>query len=98
MSKSGTERVGGLTEAQISEELEGDFAGDMPANLRNASNTIAWWRSRQALLDFKMKQKQAKLKKGFNKGINKMQMSARNTIRESRNPFMQIFGGGRTQG
>ena len=55
MSKSGTERVGGLTEAQISEELEGDFAGEMPANLRNASNTIAWWRSRQALLDFKVR-------------------------------------------
>ena len=55
MSKSGTERVGGLTEAQISEELEGDFLGEMPANLRNASNTIAWWRSRQALLDFKVR-------------------------------------------
>ena len=55
MSKSGTERVGGLTEARISEELEGDFLGEMPANLRNASNTITWWRSRQALLDFKVR-------------------------------------------
>ena len=42
------------------------------------------------MIALQMKQKQAKLKKGFNKGINKMQMSARNTIRESRNPLMQV--------
>lgn len=45
MSKSGTKDAGGLTEAQLMEELRGE--GGAPQAPRNASATIAWWQQRQ---------------------------------------------------
>ena len=42
---SGTQRSGGLTEAQLTDELGPEFAR-MPIP-RNASATISWWQLRQ---------------------------------------------------
>ena len=50
----GTQRVGGLTEAQIREELQNSGVDEIPLSVRNASNTISWWRGRQAVLDLKV--------------------------------------------
>ena len=49
----GSQRAGGLTEAQIREELQNSGADEIPMSVRNASNTVAWWRSRQAVIDLK---------------------------------------------
>ena len=38
----GTARSGGLTEAQLSDEL-GPSYREMPPALRNARHTISWW-------------------------------------------------------
>ena len=43
---SGTQRTGGLTEAQLTDELGPDFL-QLPIP-RNASATISWWQVRQA--------------------------------------------------
>lgn len=43
---SGTKRTGGLTEAQLTDELGPDFL-QLPIP-RNASATISWWQVRQA--------------------------------------------------
>ena len=50
----GTQRTGGLTEAQIREELQGSGVDEIPMAVRNASNTISWWRGRQAVIDLKV--------------------------------------------
>lgn len=50
----GTQRSGGLTEAQIREELQNSGPDEIPAAVRNASNTIAWWKGRQAVIDLKV--------------------------------------------
>ena len=50
----GSQRAGGLTEAQIREELQNSGADEIPMSVRNASNTVAWWRSRQAVIDLKV--------------------------------------------
>ena len=42
----GSGRLGGLTEAQLSDELGPDFLRDLPIP-RNVSATIAWWQRRQ---------------------------------------------------
>ena len=47
----GNQRAAGLTEAQIREELRPD---EIPLSVRNASNTVAWWRQRQAVIDIKV--------------------------------------------
>ncbi len=50
----GTQRAGGLTEAQIREELQNNGPDEIPYAVRNASNTVAWWRQRQAVIDLKV--------------------------------------------
>lgn len=50
----GSQRVGGLTEAQIRDELRESGVDEIPYAVRNASNTVAWWRSRQAVIDLKV--------------------------------------------
>ena len=46
---SGQQRTGGLTEAQLTDELGPDFL-QLPIP-RNASATISWWQVRQAAFD-----------------------------------------------
>ena len=46
---SGTQRTGGLTEAQLTDELGPDIL-QLPIP-RNASATISWWQVRQAAFD-----------------------------------------------
>lgn len=46
---SGTQRTGGLTEAQLTDELAPEFK-NFPIP-RNASATISWWQLRQAALN-----------------------------------------------
>lgn len=42
---AGTQRAGGLTEAQINEMSED--MGIVPEALKNASSTVSWWQGRQ---------------------------------------------------
>lgn len=44
-SRTGTQRAGGLTEAQINELSE--EMGIVPEALKNASSTVSWWQGRQ---------------------------------------------------
>ena len=53
-SSWGNQRAGGLTESQIREELQNSGTDEIPMSVRNASNTVAWWRSRQAVIDLKV--------------------------------------------
>ena len=46
---SGSQRAGGLTEAQLTDELGPDFL-QLPIP-KNASATISWWQVRQAAFD-----------------------------------------------
>jgi len=55
----GTQRVGGLTEAQLTDELGG--AHTLPQALKDASATVAWWRERQQKFNQKLDQKRGKL-------------------------------------
>ena len=50
----GSQRGGGLTEAMIREELQNN-PDEIPYAVRNASNTVNWWRQRQAVIDLKVK-------------------------------------------
>lgn len=53
-SSWGNQREAGLTESQIREELQNSGTDEIPLSVRNASNTVAWWRSRQAVIDLKV--------------------------------------------
>ncbi|KAK9816689.1 hypothetical protein WJX72_003731 [[Myrmecia] bisecta] len=80
MSKTGTRAVGGLSEAQLADELQGVFQ-TMPRGLRNASATVAWWRQRQVA--FK-RQLVDKARKGVGRNLGQLGQSAGKTIRESK--------------
>lgn len=72
IARSGTSEAGGFTEAQLSEELDnfGLRKNDMPTP--RASNTIAWWQSRQKVA-------QQQLKDRMGRGLK----NARKTMKES---------------
>jgi serine/threonine protein kinase len=88
LAKSGTQRTGGLTEAELAEELADVM--DMPPGLRNASNTIVWWRQRQAVLDNKASSKKLK------RALNSLQKNASRTISEGRRKGFKLFSSGHT--
>lgn len=50
----GSQRAEGLTEAQITEELQNSGTDEIPLSVRNASNTVTWWRQRQAVINLKV--------------------------------------------
>lgn len=64
IARSGTSEAGGFTEAQLSEELNSlGVKKDTP--MPRASNTIAWWQSRQQQLNKGIKQARKTVKEQF---------------------------------
>ncbi|DBA80997.1 TPA: hypothetical protein ACH3X2_007204 [Trebouxia sp. C0005] len=97
----GTQRSGGLTEAQIREELQNNGPDEIPYAVRNASNTVAWWRQRQAVIDLKVRNKQAKMGKSLSKNLNKISSNAERTVRQGRRKGFKLpslLSGSRTTG
>lgn len=97
----GTQRAGGLTEAQIREELQNNGPDEIPYAVRNASNTVAWWRQRQAVIDLKVRNKQAKMGKSLSKNLNKISSNAERTVRQGRRKGFKLpslLTGSRTTG
>lgn len=64
---SGTQRAGGLTEAQINELSE--EMGIVPEALKNASSTVSWWQGRQAHFDSKLSSRRKKLANSVSKAL-----------------------------
>lgn len=63
MARSGTSEAGGFTEAQLKDELGFmTVAGkkELPAELANASATIAWWQQRQSDVQSRLKGRRKK--------------------------------------
>ena len=75
IARSGTSEAGGFTEAQLSEELDNMGIAKKEAPLPRASNTIAWWQSRQ-----KAAQQQLKERKDL---LGRQMKKARKTVAES---------------
>ncbi|KAL3161226.1 hypothetical protein ABBQ38_009592 [Trebouxia sp. C0009 RCD-2024] len=90
----GSQRAEGLTEAQIREELQNSGADEIPMSIRNASNTVNWWRQRQAVIDLKVRNKQAKLGKSLSKNIGKVTSATEQTVRVSRRKGSGLKGTG----
>ncbi len=65
---AGTQRAGGLTEAQINEISEEQ--GVVPEALKTASSTVSWWQGRQAHFNSQLKQRQKKLASGVSGALN----------------------------
>ncbi len=66
--RAGTQRAGGLTEAQINELSE--EMGIVPEAIKNASSTVSWWQGRQARFNAQLQQRQKKLASGVSKALN----------------------------
>jgi serine/threonine protein kinase len=76
IARSGTIEAGGFTEAQLSEELSNlGVKKDVP--LPRASNTIAWWQSRQQQLNKGIKSARQTVKEELNKASSKTRKSVR---------------------
>jgi serine/threonine protein kinase len=64
----GTQRSGGLTEAQINEMSE--EMGVVPEALKNASSTVSWWQGRQAHFNSQLSQRRKKLASNVGEALN----------------------------
>lgn len=96
----GSQRAEGLTEAQITEELQNSGTDEIPLSVRNASNTVTWWRQRQAVINLKVRNKKAKMGKSLSKNMDKMTESAEQTVRIKRKGLKlpSLLTGSRTTG
>ncbi|KAK9909952.1 hypothetical protein WJX75_009980 [Coccomyxa subellipsoidea] len=91
---SGSQRSGGLTEAQISDELGPDLERfPIP---RNASATISWWQLRQAAFNRAVQGKQARVQREAAGNLRKLTKMAAQTIRESKRKLPKVLLWGRT--
>ncbi|KAL4422647.1 hypothetical protein ABPG75_008844 [Micractinium tetrahymenae] len=65
VARNGTREAGGFTEAYLTEEGFVEESrrreDEIPENLANASNTIAWWQSRQAEVQARLNERRAVL-------------------------------------
>eukprot|EP01025_Chloroclados_australasicus_P025117 TRINITY_DN2509_c0_g2_i1.p1 TRINITY_DN2509_c0_g2~~TRINITY_DN2509_c0_g2_i1.p1 ORF type:complete len:637 (-),score=76.78 TRINITY_DN2509_c0_g2_i1:453-2249(-) len=87
----GSQRTGGLTEAELSESL--GFADEPQKPRRMVTATIAWWQNRQS----DWKEQAAQRQKNLRKKLQSLQQGAKKTISESEQKFglkLNLFGWG----
>lgn len=91
IARVGSSAESGLTEAQLSDELG---SRELPPGLMNASKTISWWQQRQMAFQRAAQERRFKLKKN----LEKLNKTARKTIRESNRSLPKLLSRGRTTG